>query len=526
VAIFHQFHQNMNDTSLSIRTLKNVAYSFLNYSGPILFSIFITPIVVHRLGVVDYGVYILVNTVTAFLVLIDFGLATALIKYIAEYHAAGELQKLKNLLDSAYTLYFIIGSVGFGVFCAIGKFFLPIFKISPLSQGHIEIVFILAGVVFFINAINYIYIATLGALQRFDMTTKSNLLQLTFLNIGILALVLFGYRLKAIFLLSIVSSLLFVAFNRYYFKKALPGLSIGFAWNKEELKKSYKFGLLAALSNLASSSLMQLDRFFVPIFVGPVALTYYSLPGNVAQKTSGITGSLGSILFPLTSALSGKGETEKIGQVYKKVFRSISLVAAAISASIAFFSYPILQFWLGKQYAEEGWFILIILSATHYFLAIYSPLVNMLMGLGKIKFLTCVSLLLATTNIVLLFLLVPKYGIVGAAWAYLGGVLPIPIAFYWTERKFLGLANMAGFYLRLYLKLFITTAVLFVLVKFFILKAVHSIVTLLLLGPLSVILFFVLYKIFGFLETEDWLLAKNFMNVALTRFGIKKVSNE
>src|SRR5581483_8739649 len=83
------------------------------------------------------------------------------------------------------------------------------------------------------------------------------------------------------------------------------------------------------------------------------------------------------------------------------------------------------------------------------------------LGMGKVKFLLFVSTSLAALNLILLVILVPKMGIMGAAWAYLGGVVPIPFIMLWAEKQYLHLRNRAGFYAKLYGKLIFTSALFY-----------------------------------------------------------------
>ncbi len=501
----------MDSASLSYKTLKNVSYSLVGYVWPIVFSIFVTPIVLHRLGLANYGIYVLVNTIIGFLTLLDLGLASALIKYIAEYQAAGNEEGLRKLLNSAHTLYLFIAFIGLAVFLFLGKFFLPIFHITGMTTSHIFVVFALAGAAFFVITWGYVYAAVPAALQRYDITTKLSMFQLTFFNLGMLALVIMGFQLKAIMTLYLFFNIILVLVFRYYFKQLLPGFELSFGWDRKELKKSYRFGVFAAITNLSATSLFQLDRFLIPIFLGPALLTYYTLPGNVAQKVSGVSSSLTQVLFPLSSSLFGSGEQEKVGMVYRRTVRNLAVVAAAGSTACVLFAYPILLFWLGRDFADQGWKILIILAATHYLLSLYSPVYFCLMGLGKSKFLMYLSLFLAVVNIAFLIILVPHYGIVGAAWAYLAGVLPIPFLAAWVEQKYLGLKGIAAFYLKLYAKLFFTAGAVYVLVRFVLMKFAVSLYSLMAVGLLSAALYLLFYKLFGFMETEDWVLLKSFI---------------
>ncbi len=507
-----------DEVSLSQKTIKNSAYSFLGYTWPIVFSIFITPVVVKKLGITDFGVYTLVNTIIGFLTLIDLGLNIALVKYISEYYAKKDFISLERLLSSARSLYAIIGFVGLGVFVVLGKYGMSAFNISGAYQAQLFPVFLLAGLTFFVNSLGWVYANCFPGLQRYDIYHKLNISQLTFLNILILVAVLMGYKLKVIFALNVLAvGALYIGY-RLNIKKVLPGIKITYAWHWEEIKKSYKFGFIAAMGSLAQSALVQLDRLIIPVFTGPAVLSYYSLPGNVAQKTSGITASLAASVFPMASSLNASGEDAKNKNLYRKMVRLVTIIAAGFTVAIMAFSYKILLFWLNKDFADKGYIILIILAAVYFILALYAPLTNYLMGIGKIKFLTSWSITLAVLNLIALLLLVPYYGILGAAWAYAIGVLPIPLIFLMVERNFLKFTGIGIFYLKLYSKIVFTAAVFLLLSKFVLIPLIVNLFSLLVIGPLSVALYFVLYKVFGFVDPEDWDMLKVFLRKLKSKF--------
>lgn len=508
----------MDTDSLSYRTLKNIFYSFFGVGVPIIFSVFITPVVVHRLGIVDYGVYILAGTITGFMGLLDLGLSAGVVKYVSEYHAQNDYPALQRTMNSALSMYLLVGAAGLLIFFILGKWFLPFFHISGLSQGHILVVFALSGIIFFVRSAYSVYTIIPQALQRFDIVTKINLAQLTFFSFATLAAVLAGYKLKVILSLSLLSFLGLIWAYRVYSLKLLPEFRLGLGWQKIEIKKLYKFGIFAALASIANSSLDQLDRLVIPIFLGPAALSYYSLPGNVSQKTSTIAGSLSGIFFPLASSLKSQDDDAKLKLVYQKVIRNLTVAAAAMATAIMVFGYQILFYWLGKDFADRGYKVLLISAMTYFILSLYGTLSNFLLGLGKTKFMAVWAFVLAALNLVLLLVLLPIWGIVGAAWAYLGGVLPIIFMFYWMETKYLGVQNFAGFYLKLYLKVFIVSALFFFLAKYLLMKLVFNLSSLIIVGPASIVLYMAIYKVLGFFEAEDWELFKLFFKKILLKF--------
>lgn len=493
----------MEQESLSHKTLKNSAYNFIGYALPILFAVFVTPLTVQKLGVVEFGIFVLVATINSFLGFVDLGLSTALTKFVAEYHAQKKFDDLSKLLQSGFSLSLIFGIVGFLVFSAIGKWFLPIFNINTSSLQNIFPVFVLAGAAFFLNSLCVTQLAIVTALQRYDLLTKINTLNLVLSNALIVTALIFGYQLKAIMAINVI--MLLVIFLLYWMasRKLLPEVSMKIKWNKAEIIKAYTFGLQTFVSNLATSALIFLDRLIIPLYLGPAQLSYYSLPGNVALKISGVTSSLSAMLFPMASALSGVGEEEKLKNVYVRAFRNLNIVAVGVTTGVVLFSNKILYFWLGADFANNGTVILIILAVTYYFISLYIPLNSLLLGLGKIQFLIRMSVFMAVINLVALFVLIPRLGIVGAAWAYFLSVLPILYGFWWVEKKIFNLTQRFEYYIKLYSKLLFVTLITSVIAYFGIIPFTNTVYHLLVLGPLTVVLYFLVYFLLRFAEDED-----------------------
>jgi O-antigen/teichoic acid export membrane protein len=502
----------MEEYSFSYKTLRNSVYLFANFLLPMTFTVFVTRALALKLGSAEYGVYLLVNAISAFVNFVDLGLSTAVTKYTAEYQGSGNKQGMTELLSSARLLFLITGLVGMAVFAALGRWFLPFFHIPISTQHNIFIVFLLAGGVFFVNSLITIYSAALSALQRFDLLTKLNLAGLTVTSLGIILLLDNHFQLKAIMGLNIVIAGVVLLIFHYYVRKLLPEIRLSFTISWKELKKAYTFGILAFSSNLAASCLIYLDRLIIPIFLGPAALPFYSVPGNVALKTSVVTNTFGQMLFPMASGLAGAGETERLKNVYVRAFRNLHVVSAAVTVAIILFANKILLFWLGQEYADKSTGLLIILAVTYFFVALYIPLQGMLLGLGQLKFLIKQSMLMAAINLILLLILVPRYGITGAAWAYLVSVLPMFYAFYWAEHTQFGLRNgQFRRYMLLYLKLGVTALVSGILIRLLLVGLVNNVAELVIIGPCSVLLYFVVHYFLGFMDADDVYLIKSFI---------------
>jgi O-antigen/teichoic acid export membrane protein len=256
--------------------------------------------------------------------------------------------------------------------------------------------------------------------------------------------------------------------------------------------------------------------------VGSAALTYYAVPGSLTEKIQGTVTSLSGILFPLTSQMLEQGRHDELRQMYRRAMTVIMLLASALAASIAIFGQKILLYWVGPEIAATSTPILYWLVPTYFLLAIFMPLTNFLGGLGKTKFLALSSLSMAALNIVLLFVLLPRYGVLGAAVAYFGSLLPLVGVIYYIEKYYFGLEGIGRFYLVLTGKLLITLALFCAIAVPVNTYGVSNLLTLVFVGPLFVVGFIGLYKVLGFFSAEDSELMGRVMRSFLRKLSILK----
>lgn len=511
----------MEKNSLAHKTLKNASYSFLNYGWNLLFALFVTPIIVFKLGVDNYGVYIFINILSSVIGLVELGVSTAVAKYIAEYRGAGQEDRLKRLLYSANSLFLAIGLIGFLVFIAVGYLGQSFISSSAFQVFNIRTLLFIAGLNFLVGAAGGVFAMLPPALQRYDLSSKIGMVQLAASSLGVLAAIISGGGLAAVFSVQLAVSLIFAVVFYVYSHRLLPLARWRFAWDKSEIFHSYKFALVAFISNISGQTLAYFDKLIIPILINPASLSYYSLAGSVASKSTGVISSLTAVLFPAVSHLQGSDDQETIKRLYIRSFRLTTILNAAITLAISFFSYKIMQYWLDESFAVKASGVLIVLAATYFLVSMYSQLTNFLLGLGRTKMLAAFSSSMAIINVALLFLLMPRFGIIGAAWAYLLSLLPTIYIFYYIEKKLFNLEGRIGYYLRFYSKIALVGIIFYFLCAVVISPLIIGFKTLMIFGPLSVLLYLALYGAFGFYDREDVSTLKGFWVLILEKLRIK-----
>jgi O-antigen/teichoic acid export membrane protein len=445
---------------LKKRTIRNSVYSLAAFVWPISLSFIATPFVVHHLGQDKYGVLALVTSFIGFFAVLDFGVSPSLVKYVAEHHAKKDYPRVNQFFSSALLFYSAIGLIGAGLIIIAAFLFAPhLVKNSPELINITKIVFFISAFGFLINMLLSALTSIPGALQRFDLTSKLNMIVASSSTIGTVLLLFLGFGLIAIViytvLLSLLAAIAYVAID----KKLLPTLQVRIKPDPNSLKEMFGFSGYAFIASVSGVVIAELDRLILGFILGPKAVTYYVIPGNIAIKILGAVVAASTVIFPLTSELVARGDIDKLRNLYARSSRFIIILLTLGIVPLIVFAHRFLLFWLGPDFARTSGPTLQILLLTYFISSLHVIPFLVAYGSGKPKYSAIYASCVAVLNIVLMFALIPHFQIIGAAYAYLFAVVPTTILFVlFIEKKLLSLDN-GSFYLRLIGKLLVIAAV-------------------------------------------------------------------
>ena len=69
-----------------------------------LVSLVLPPFLVHRMSAAEYSAWVLILQLSAYVGLLDFGLQTAIGKFVAEHEAAGDNEANHHLVSTSFTI--------------------------------------------------------------------------------------------------------------------------------------------------------------------------------------------------------------------------------------------------------------------------------------------------------------------------------------------------------------------------------------------------------------------------------------
>ena len=358
----------------------------------------------------DFGTWVIFSAVTAFIEVGRMGLLrNALIKFLAESDNDDDYARISTAsfaLNALLTLLFIIILCALAIplgqwyqdaqltqmlfiYCFTTTILIPFTQFNSVQQGNFDFVgtfwsnFTRQGLFFF-------YILTLFVLGN----------EFTLLGLAQFQIVTAAF-----------GALVSWWFTRPYIKMSSK---IDFRW----LSALFHYGKFVFGTNLSTMLYKSIDKLMLGLMVGKAAAGIYELAIKITNLAEVPTFSIASILFPQSAK---QAKTEGLGGVKELYEKSVGAILAILLPFIAF----VMLF--------PEWMITII-GSSKYLDAVPVLRLTMLYGLfipfavqfgtvldsiGKPKINFYFTLLGAGLNIILNYIFISNYGLVGAAYGTL-----------------------------------------------------------------------------------------------------------
>jgi len=182
------------------------------------------------------------------------------------------------------------------------------------------------------------------------------------------------------------------------------------------LKELSWFGFYVVLANSISIINTQVGIVLIGYFMNEVEVGYYAVSAILIQGIILIPSAMQYVTSPAIATYHGKREHENIIKLMKNVMIKTFSITIFFSVLLAIFGKFMINIFFTDEFLPAYLPLLILLIGY----SIYAPIVSIggaLASIGKVKIVFRISALSAFINILLNIILIPKFGIVGAAIA-------------------------------------------------------------------------------------------------------------
>ncbi len=381
------------------------------------FAHFILRIVLGKeLGPEGLGVYTLAFTIYLFgMQFSAFGIGVALTKYVAQF--LDNRAVIKNYVSSGMTSSIITGTImGFVLFILAPYIAISFFKIPEL-----EPLIRLTAFSFPFIAIQKAVLGTLNGYRRMNHYALLNIAQnVSVISVSIALVLLFGLGVYGA-VIGLVGSTIIISILSPLLIKDSIGLDISL-WHIPALRETTTFGFYIVLSNSISFINTQVGSILIGHYLDAVQVGLYAVAVLLSQILTLIPNAVQLVTAPATARLYGKGDIAGIRHLVFSTLKKSLVASVGIAVFLALFGPFIIGFLFTKDF-DASYVPLIILLLGYTIGASFGAVGATLTNIGKVHIIFRISGMCCLLNILLTVLLVPNFGINGAAAAQAATVL-------------------------------------------------------------------------------------------------------
>lgn len=321
------------------------------------------PFVVKILGNDSYGILTLGTAIIGYFSIMDINLTQGSMRYIAEYHAKENFDKVNEVLSLSLLVYSALGILGaVMLYLSVDLFLMDMLKIPQGLQKISRTVFHLSAIGFIMSFIHNYMISIPKAIHRFDIASKIEAGFGVLLMVLTVVLLYFGFGLIEVVILRVVILFLDVVTLFIVVKKSIPYARFIGSISRDTVRKMLTFSGYSFFSKISYTITANTDRLVIGAVLSSAAVTLYTVPFMLVSRIMGISPRLSMILFPVASEMGATGKREELEKIYFVMSRHIFFLNIALTTILCLFSNQILQLWMGNDFAQKTYIILILIS--------------------------------------------------------------------------------------------------------------------------------------------------------------------
>lgn len=422
-----------SETSRSIA--RNVLYGFSTFVLPLGLSFVATPILIAKLGLQNYGIFMLALGFVGFSLIFSF--SRAITKYIAEFRSQGEHEKISDIVSVAFFINSIVGLLSVLIIWLAAQWFVSdVLKIDAELQDKAVTALYIVSLIIFLTMPTQIFTAILQGIHRFDVF--SNIFNLN--NIAILSgnilLATGGFGILSLLVWNLTVTAIICLLYAKNTKRLLADFKLKLSFQTETLKLLAGFSASNIVYQILANFFLIFERGWITRHFGAENLTYYIVPMTLAIYIHGFIASLLLVIFPLASEL--KNNKEKLLRLYLTATKTVCLLVIFLGTTLVVESRFFLTLWLGTEFADKTALLLVIHTITFSLLAILAVSWQMTDGLGYPNYNCFLFVINLSISLLLMTGLSESYGNVAAAGGRFFGTLLTMFSIFYVEKWFFG----------------------------------------------------------------------------------------
>lgn len=380
-------------------------------------SIVYTPIMLRLLGQSEYGLYVLVASVVAYLGVLNFGFGSAYMRYYSRYKVQSDQEKIASLNGMFLVIFSLLGLIAVlaGVVLALNTESLFNTQLSVIEVEKARILMIILVVNLAISFPNIVFTSHITANERFIFQKLVQLAMTLTSPFVVLPILLMGYGSVGMVIGTTILNLSIEIINVRY---CLKRLHMRFSFKDFDftlMKEMSVFSSFIFVNLLIDQINWNLDKFIIGRYRGTLSVAVYGLAAQINMYYISISTAISTVFIPRVHRIVAQNDHNlEITELFTRIGRVQFILLSLVASGLVFFGRPFFNLWAGSNY-DESYFIALLLVIPVTIPLIQNIGIEVQRAKNMHQFRSWVYLFIAIGNLLITIPLVRLYGGVGAA---------------------------------------------------------------------------------------------------------------
>jgi O-antigen/teichoic acid export membrane protein len=403
--------------SKSKRFVTNVLWSWSGVGSNLAIALLLNPYMIRKLGAERYGIWALIFTIVDYFWLFDLGLNTAVANFCARFWATQETEKINEVINTGLFYFSGIALLALGLTLGLAQHVQGFFRVAPAHQAEFSTLIEITGISWALCIALNLFVSVLDGFQRFDLESRVWTGTTVLRSAGYFAVLMLGYGLVGMALVYVTFQVLGNVLNAYYCRRVFTGLRLSRAYVKlKVLREILAYGLKSFVANTSTLVLYQ----SAPVLIGHYEATefvgFYTLPSRILQYAGDAVSKVGLVTRSSAAELSATGKKDTVVKLGVYANRYSLTLFMPLAVLLAVYGRELILRWVGPVFATYSAPLLpVFVVSTSLVLAGQFNSSSLLYGLGQHGGYARAVMVEAALNVTGMILVIPRYGIIGAA---------------------------------------------------------------------------------------------------------------
>lgn len=406
-----------------------IMISFLFFRvGGYIYKVFMARL----LGPAGYGLFgATLPFIGIFQILSAAGFPPAIAKFVAQHKAVGEEDMARQVIITAIKLMIFLG-----VFFGLVMFFSADWIANYYHKPDLALPLQAVSLIMPFSVIVGAFRGAFQGMYRMELIVVSRGVEQLFTIILGIALVAIGFyaagAVLGIGLGFLVSALISYILYRKYISSmfAKPKMKIGLKKELSLLKTLALFSIPVTITALSEMAIYDTSTFFITYFMAIQFTGYYTTADPIARIPLIISISVATVILPAASEASSLKNKMLLDKYVTESYRYVVMTVLPLCVGIALFAAPLISRLFGPEFIQGAPVLsILVIGMTFYSLFMVSASISQ--GIGHPRIPMYILIIGTILNIILNYITVPLYGIVGAAAATTMAAFVIMVLVLW-----------------------------------------------------------------------------------------------